>query len=100
MKTTPSPTSNARFARIAAAGLISMAILAGSQVRAEETLGEKTATQIDEAKTGMKKTVRKAKRQHRKATGRDNVILDAKDAANDAGNDIGTTTRKAVRKAD
>ncbi len=93
-------TSKPHFARIAAAGLISMAILAGSQVRAEETLSEKAATQIDEAKTGTKKSIRKAKRQHRKATGRDNVVLDAKDAANDAGNEIGTTTRKAVRKAD
>ena len=92
--------SNPRFARIAVAGLISMAILAGSQARAEETLSEKAATQVDEAKTSVKKKARKVKRQHRKATGSDNVALDAKDAANDAGNEIGTTARKVVRKAD
>jgi len=80
------------------AGLMASGIIPSA--RAEETVGEKIENAGGDAKKDTKKSWRKAKRKHRKATGANNVGKDIKDSAEQAGDEVGHGAKKIKRKAD
>jgi len=67
---------------------------------AEETTGEKIQNKAGDVNVGAKKTVRKAKKKIRDATGNHSLKEDIKDQARNAGDSIENTAKKIKRKVD
>jgi len=66
---------------------------------ADESPGTATKNTAEDAKAGTKKTVRKAKRQVRKATGNDTAAKDVRDKVNDVSDDTEKNVNKAKNNA-
>lgn len=67
---------------------------------ADETVPEKAANSVDEAKKDMSKSARNVKKKVRDATGNSSLKKDAGDAAENVGDEVKTEAKKLKRKAD
>jgi hypothetical protein len=67
---------------------------------ADENVGEKVEGKAGDLQTDAKKSVRKMKRKHRKATGQDTVGDDLKDGANNVSDEVSNGAKKAKNKVD
>ena len=86
--------------RWSAALLLSSVLLTASPLNADETIGETVQNKVGDIKTNVKKSNRAAKRQTRKALGKDTVLKDARDKVQDTGDDLNNDAKKLKRKVD